>query len=417
MAGLPPGTPSSLKHDPYRAFTARGKVTDPFIRLILNPRRNLMTDSMQSTTDETPKETARQIIERTPVDPNNGAETAWRSSARRYWDQMDQKQAQVRVLESEIKGIESSVHAYEQALLNRFEQRRQEQEAKRQHELRRQERAKVRIQQALETMSPEVVAELLAKQGVRKVGAPDITPVGILSQALEHINATFWVQRTEFSVSSWNSELPEDVKQSKHLELKLDQGRKTAVITGFCSIGALALARLVMDEDLADESEDMPGYAGLAQSDPSTRIAGAALARAIMEIGYESNSSSVWTFRNKYSSDPMETIIGWNDEDGRDKEEIVNTFERAIESPLAQTDEVWTIKKGGALLSHNLVLTQAEAEAFVALVNSDDHDDLSGELRHGEFGWFANGLLNVYGLGALQKQVSAELLFPIPTAA
>jgi hypothetical protein len=159
----------------------------------------------------------------------------------------------------------------------------------------------------------------------------------ILQEALDTIQATFWIQGDEFnfvyatyvgagSESRWD----EWEKVNKAILAELGDGfthgglvnptTDKAKITGVCSIGALALANVTL------YNEPLASWDAISGWDLETWKAGAALVSAI----YEGNTEADW-----YDMDNLGTTIArWNDYTQRTREEVIDVFTKALKDPM-----------------------------------------------------------------------------------
>lgn len=205
-----------------------------------------------------------------------------------------------------------------QTKLESLEVAEKERKAK-QQKLREEKEAKARatIAEQIASLSPERLADLLVEQGLTQIGPkPDSARV-ILTEAYDTLAASFWIKSDETrSLSSYYDsplDLPTDVKA---IAVKAGDGKYKAV-TGMCAVGALAMARAMMDDEPVQE------WGNLVAVDRSARIAAEALAWAILQ-------EERYTGEIDPTTKVTSVITYWNDQPERDKDEVLATWNKAI---------------------------------------------------------------------------------------
>lgn len=163
---------------------------------------------------------------------------------------------------------------------------------------------------------------------------PERTAKAILQEALDTIKATFWIKAAEFHWA-YSEEEP-----LKCIAVTVGEGFDTSEeniddegkgrVTGVCSIGALALANVTLWES------PLESWDTISTRDPLTYAAGAALVEAILD-------------KEPYWALDYHTVGGliaaWNDNDDTTREDVVDAFTRALESPLLapENTELWGV--------------------------------------------------------------------------
>lgn len=163
----------------------------------------------------------------------------------------------------------------------------------------------------------------------------------ILVEALATIKATFWVQGEEFSIAagtvlSWNQDkrdydydftswdqiekafVIDADKAPGHCGQQINPKTRKLKVTGVCSIGAIALANVTLYD------EPLSAWHAIAERDIETWKAAAAVAMAIQE------SDPNWCSGEL----PGNCIASWNDAEDRTREQVIDSFERALQNPL-----------------------------------------------------------------------------------
>lgn len=165
---------------------------------------------------------------------------------------------------------------------------------------------------------------------------PQHNAKAILQEALDTIKATYWITGTEFTlipISDWEAanksiDATLDLETSNWGTNFYEVDTAKAKVSGVCSIGALALANCTL------YNEPLQSWDIMSSWDLETWKAGAALAMAILT-----------EFPRRYAdeSDPGAVIASWNDDPGRTREEIVASFEKALDNPLLNCAVPYTI--------------------------------------------------------------------------
>lgn len=189
----------------------------------------------------------------------------------------------------------------------------------------------------------------------------------ILLEALDTIEATFWVRNEEFKFASLADVEPDD--PSAHVKVAPVGGpddqyswRRDVVdgklgVTGVCSVGAVALARSTL------YGTPLGAYDTCAAVDPRVRGAGCVLADTIVRRDV------------KHMVDCTEEagmIASWNDQVGVTRTDVVATFRAALESPLLAARQAWWLYRdpGGKRYVEDTLLVwfsdEASALAFRA---------------------------------------------------
>jgi hypothetical protein len=216
------------------------------------------------------------------------------------------------------------------------------------------------------------------------VVATKLDAAEILSQAVDTIKATYWIQNDEVEHDAYGISInPEFGAPPKWWKLGMDTKKLARAlakdleipklkvlsveeddtegwtqinyITGVCSIGAMALAEAVT------KNEHLTEFHYLYNNDWEHHIAARALASAVHpQVLQERHIDDDWGFPQTAPS----FIAGWNDKVGRKKSDVVKAFNQAIIDPMLDWKQYWTLANGNGMTMPVSFRTKAEVLAY-----------------------------------------------------
>lgn len=181
----------------------------------------------------------------------------------------------------------------------------------------------------------------------------------ILAQARDTIASTYWIQGEEADIweneedFNWFLARNSDHQPSKFVEVLVGP-REKAKVTGVCSIGAMSLAHATL------RNTRFVSFDELWTRDFQTRLAAEALAATIREVTGEYTDH-----------DTVSTITSWNDSNGRTSKEVVQVFDKALESPILNAKAIWEIRTDHWRLETSALsfTTKKDADDFAKKIN------------------------------------------------
>lgn len=161
---------------------------------------------------------------------------------------------------------------------------------------------------------------------------PEPTAKQLLAEALDTIEASYWIRAALFAASA-----PDKVGEAKHKLVDVTYNSdistrhmvdgKTA-ITGVCSLGAMALAECLLG------ARPLTGWESIRDRSLEARKAEMLLVNAIAEL-----FPGHWG----YGTEPNEIIINFNDHSSRERDDVIAVFRHAMESPLHKASTWWCV--------------------------------------------------------------------------
>lgn len=202
-----------------------------------------------------------------------------------------------------------------------------------------------------------------------RAGQPLTAPV-MLQEAGEMIAATFWVQAEEIDYSSveafgngtgrFGDDLHNFLTDYKHLRLTCGvepEDSDILVVTGVCSIGAMALA--CVSHQPMSEREGILEFSKLAQRDKVCRQAAEALRAVIVRESEAYRGAG-------YDQDAANVIASWNDglDETTGRAEVVRYFDLARAHPFAAAEQLYLLMtRNEDPIQGRVYLTAEEAAA------------------------------------------------------
>ena len=209
---------------------------------------------------------------------------------------------------------------------------------------------------------------------------PGYTPTQeVLAQALDIIEATYWVRNHEVLWLTSAAVVDDQIlDKAFRLQVRVDHASSaqgplrnftphgddvTAGVVGVCSIGAMALARCQVND------APWTGFMDIYMMDPAVRVATYALAATIARKEDEPRGDGL-----------VETITTWNDDGDTKREDVVRVFSAAIAHPicLAGHAVIPTVRlmQNNHVIGHHEIywepfVTLAEAEEWLATLQND----------------------------------------------
>ena len=225
------------------------------------------------------------------------------------------------------------------------------------------------------------------------VAAPEVLDSReILSQALDTLRATYWIKGEEFNQDHkvyFTSEQAAKIQKIRGLSpvhrrikrlFKLGEpdwdGLEKAVVipsqvregnnfvvTGVCSIGAMALVNATV------KGTELIEFDALSDSDFEHHRAGMALAQAIQDAYPDQAAPAVWC---TYPG----IIADWNDDEERERKQVLAAFKAAIEGPWVERKDWWRIGKAAdpRVYLPPVLRSKAAAEKFAAQLEDSETD-------------------------------------------
>lgn len=167
-----------------------------------------------------------------------------------------------------------------------------------------------------------------------------MTALEVLRQAGDFVESSYWIKSNEFG--PWLEQSPIQLENGKTKGLKIKgDARKPhdpafGYVTQACSIGAICLSRLTA---VPDDDRVLISYDALHDVDLASTLACEALATVIIR-----------ELPGMYRDDPdlndsiVPVITSWNDDSGRDRQEVVDFFRLAEQEPCLKFTELWRIQ-------------------------------------------------------------------------